>query len=512
MRNSRSIAGVATATLLLAGLGVAGASSASAQDDGPLQVGHIFLFKNHKNLATATAADQVTGGPSFAGRPFTSAAVDASCPAGTAQVQLVTRLKTAAAEANWDEVPMGASEAYVEDANGHAYLDTPMDNFNLSSIQMAVGSTAQTLPLALVCMDENAATTGYFTTDVTIQPLSSPGWALVSPASLPAASTTTTLGTLPASVEQGTPVSLSATVSPSSATGSVEYFDGTTSLGTSALGTPLVVSTLSVGTHSITATYPGTTGFGASTSAAGTVVVTTVAPRSTTTSLTADVVTGAPYQAVTLTAAVSASTGTATGSVEFFDKGVSLGTSPLTAGAATLTRNTFGAGDHAFTAKYLGNAPYTESTSVTAVSATYVALGSTDLQTVDVAIPAGSITITTPYNLAYDDAQGVHHDATPLHLGSVTLDPVTSTFSASAKFGDTSDPAKAIKITDTRAGNLGFTATVQSGDFSNGVSSFGGEYAGLTGLNAVGLPGNALKSTDVTLTPHAPFVDGLATA
>ena len=56
MRTSRSIAGVATATLLLAGLGVAGATSASAQDDGPLQVGHIYLFNNHKNLATATPA------------------------------------------------------------------------------------------------------------------------------------------------------------------------------------------------------------------------------------------------------------------------------------------------------------------------------------------------------------------------------------------------------------------------------------------------------------------------
>ncbi|MCG2801160.1 MAG: hypothetical protein L6311_03565, partial [Cellulomonas sp.] len=84
--------------------------------------------------------------------------------------------------------------------------------------------------------------------------------------------------------------------------------------------------------------------------------------------------------------------------------------------------------------------------------------------------------------------------------------------SASAKFGDATDPAKAIKITDTRAGNLGFTAKVQSGSFSNGTSTFGGNYAGLTDVRAVQLAGNALLATDVTPTNHIAYTDGLDTA
>ena len=67
----------------------------------------------------------------------------------------------------------------------------------------------------------------------------------------------------------GQPVTFTATVSPSVATGSVTFLDGTNSLGTALLSSgtaTLPVSTLAVGSHSITAVYGGSAGFASVTS------------------------------------------------------------------------------------------------------------------------------------------------------------------------------------------------------------------------------------------------------
>lgn len=86
--------------------------------------------------------------------------------------------------------------------------------------------------------------------------------------------TATVLGASPSSpVVAGTPTTLTATLTPSGAVGSVQFFDGTTSLGSVAVtaGTAqLAPATLSTGTHSLTATFTATdpTAFGPSPSAA----------------------------------------------------------------------------------------------------------------------------------------------------------------------------------------------------------------------------------------------------
>lgn len=89
-------------------------------------------------------------------------------------------------------------------------------------------------------------------------------------------STTTTLATSLSSVTYGSAVTLTATVSPSAATGSVTFYDGSTSLGAVTLASgsaALSTSTLTVGTHSITATYAGSSTYASSTSSAVTVIV-----------------------------------------------------------------------------------------------------------------------------------------------------------------------------------------------------------------------------------------------
>jgi uncharacterized repeat protein (TIGR01451 family) len=102
--------------------------------------------------------------------------------------------------------------------------------------------------------------------------------------------TTTTLTASPNPAVSGQPVTLTATVLPvphgiGHPLGTVEYFDGSTLLGTAALHSPAVFTTsaLGAGTHQLTATYTGSAGFTASTSAV-LVVTVAAAPASTTTS------------------------------------------------------------------------------------------------------------------------------------------------------------------------------------------------------------------------------------
>src|SRR5207253_1506041 len=74
------------------------------------------------------------------------------------------------------------------------------------------------------------------------------------------AGTSTSVSSNTSSSAYGQSVTFTATVSPSAATGTVQFFDGATSLGTATLSggrASVSTSTLSVGNHSITATYGG---------------------------------------------------------------------------------------------------------------------------------------------------------------------------------------------------------------------------------------------------------------
>src|SRR5439155_16887480 len=109
---------------------------------------------------------------------------------------------------------------------------------------------------------------------------------------------------------------------PGTATGTVTFMDGVTTLGTGALsgGTAtLTTSALTAGTHSITAVYGGDTNFVGGTSAA---VPETIGHAAPAVALATSVNPSVSGQAVTFTATVTAGSpgsGTPTGSVTFFD-------------------------------------------------------------------------------------------------------------------------------------------------------------------------------------------------
>lgn len=121
---------------------------------------------------------------------------------------------------------------------------------------------------------------------------------------------------------------------------------------------------LPVGDNSLTAKYTPGAGFTGSTSAPVVVKVTAVAPRSTTSVLTVDPVTGAAYSAVTFTCAVSANTGAVNGTARFLDNGVQFASAPIVSGASAAVVNSSRApGAHSFVCDFLGSAPYTNSVS-----------------------------------------------------------------------------------------------------------------------------------------------------
>ena len=175
--------------------------------------------------------------------------------------------------------------------------------------------------------------------------------------------TTTTVASSANPSTSGQSVTFTATVSPAAATGTVQFFDGASSLGTATLsgGTASLSTTaLSVGSHNITAAYSGNSSYAAGTSS---VLTQTVNPSliSTTTALTSSQNPSTFGQAVTFTATVSPSA--ATGTVQFFDGGNSLGTVPVSGGTALFVTGSLSVGSHSITAAYSGDSTYAASTS-----------------------------------------------------------------------------------------------------------------------------------------------------
>ena len=174
--------------------------------------------------------------------------------------------------------------------------------------------------------------------------------------------TTTTLSSSPNPNQVGQSTTLTATVMPSTATGTVTFMDGSTALGTGTLasGVASYAATFSTtGSHSLTAVYSGDAIDAASTSSA---VAETITTQSlTTTVLTSSVNPSQLAQGTTLTATVTPSA--ATGSVTFMDGSTTLGTGTLSSGIATYSAAFSATGSHTLTAVYAGDSTYATSTS-----------------------------------------------------------------------------------------------------------------------------------------------------
>ena len=183
------------------------------------------------------------------------------------------------------------------------------------------------------------------------------------------APSSTALGTSSAVAQFSAPITLIATVtgvSSSTPTGNVDFKDGTTVLATSplnALGMATYVnSTLSAGTHTITAAYKGDADYSSSVSTQ--IITETISQTATATTLSTSATSSISGRPVTLSASVTAPGGTVpTGTVDFVNGNLVLGTVTISGGTASLTVSNLSVGTDNIAAIYSGDANDTSSKS-----------------------------------------------------------------------------------------------------------------------------------------------------
>jgi hypothetical protein len=166
----------------------------------------------------------------------------------------------------------------------------------------------------------------------------------------------------------GAPVTFAVTVSGAGGapTGTVQFFDGATPLGSATLvnrtGT-LTVSTLAAGVHSISARYSGDSAYSQSSSSAISQNITSGAKTRSSSTVSASANPAAVGQAVTLTVTVQGAGGTPTGIVQIFDGNRWLDFANLSNGRATFTLSTLAAGTHSIGVAYSGDSSFTTNAS-----------------------------------------------------------------------------------------------------------------------------------------------------
>ncbi len=149
-------------------------------------------------------------------------------------------------------------------------------------------------------------------------------------------------------------------VSPSTATGSVVFFDGAIKIGSATLGiatggtVSLSVSTLAVGTHSLTAVYSGDGTHNPSTSPVLTEIVQSQAATTITLSSSSNPV--ASGGSINLTAILSASM--ATGVVTFYDGTTVIARGVLKGGTVSVSVSFSAVGKHPLRAVYAGDSTH----------------------------------------------------------------------------------------------------------------------------------------------------------
>ena len=179
-------------------------------------------------------------------------------------------------------------------------------------------------------------------------------------------SSMTQLAASPTQTSVGSPVTLTATVTSTGGgtpTGSVNFLNGTTSIGTATLDSggvaSLTVSTLSPGVDTIVAAYQGNGSYQTSTSSSTAVTI----DLTTTTVLTPSSLTLNAGQTVQLTATVTSGSGTPSGNVTFLDGTTTLNTITLNGNGTATYNTTLAAGSHSLTASYTPSGNDVSSTS-----------------------------------------------------------------------------------------------------------------------------------------------------
>jgi hypothetical protein len=273
-------------------------------------------------------------------------------------------------------------------------------------------------------------------------------------------------------------VTFTATVTGGTATptGTVNFFDGTTLLGSGALSSGVATfatSALAAGSHSITATYSGDTTYATSTSSVFSQVVNKNGSSIALVSGTNPSLSG---QFVTFTATASGTFGTPTGTITFFDGATALSTVGVNAsGVATFAIGSLSAGSHNITATYNGDGIYLPQTSTVLAQTVKLASATALATSASPAVLATSVTFT---------ATITGSGATP--TGTVTFFDGATSLGSSALNGS---GVATLAVTTLTAGSHAITATY------NGDTNYAASTSGVVTQSIIRTSGTAVVSS-----------------
>ena len=273
---------------------------------------------------------------------------------------------------------------------------------------------------------------------------------------------TTTLAASATTVVAGTQVTFtSTTTSTATVAGTVNFLDGTTVLNAS----PITVSggvasyattSLTAGSHSITAVFLPTNPVNIATSTSAATVVSVNAPAQTTTTVLSSTP-AAPTTADVVSLTATLTPATAAGTVTFTETtgggNTVVGSSPVSGGTAAISLANLTAGAHSYTAHFAPTNP-----------ANYVASNESAI-TVNVTAFAG---VTASENITTTVATGT----LTITAGTGTVDLGTPVLNAANTLLITAPKdINTVTVTDTRAGNVGYTVSGVVGDFTSGTGN-----------------------------------------
>ena len=284
----------------------------------------------------------------------------------------------------------------------------------------------------------------------------------------PAAATTATALTAspnPATTNQAITLTATVTTATGTPTGTVTFFDGGTSLGSGNISSGVAsvqVPSFTAGLHNLTAQYTGTSSFNASASSVVTEIVNTPALIQTTTLIQTSANPIVAGQSITLTATVTAASGTPTGTVSFLDGTTPLGTATIASGTASIQVPSLAVGSHSLTAQYVGTSTFgvSASTSVTeTVTAAALPTTITTLALSQNPSPAGqAVTLTATVTSPSGTPSGtVSFLSNGVAIGSGTLNG-----SGVATYTVASQPAGTYAITAQYAGSSTFNTSTST--------------------------------------------------
>jgi uncharacterized repeat protein (TIGR03803 family) len=347
---------------------------------------------------------------------------------------------------------------------------TPTGTITFSEGQTILGTASlssgtATLSAVPLVIDSNSITASY-SGDSNFNPSSGSMNQVVDQAK-----TTLTLSSSPNPSGLGQPVILTAVITPQyggQASGTVTFFDGTTTLGVATVSgntASLTTTALTLGTNSITATYNGDSNFTSSTSSA----LSQVVKYASTTTLVSSPNPSALGSPVTFTVAVTSSSGKPTGKVEILNGSLLVATLKLQSGSAKYMTSQLPVGSNIITAVYEGNANVDGSTSApvnqvvvlpSIFSVLHSFVGGTDG-----AYPAASLVQDAQGNLyGTTVGGGTNNGGTVFKVDTMGNETVIHSFTGTA--GDGQSPLAGL-VLDTQ-GNL-YGTTEQGGNFGFGT-------------------------------------------